>query len=697
MVAVLAVFANHLWSLPGGGFVGIDVFFVISGFLVTGNLLRDGERAGRVSFRHFYGNRFLRIVPVATLVLILTYVAATLLFPPFRAQQVGADAIWAFLFVSNWRFAMLGTDQFGASSVSPILHYWSLSIGEQFTFVWPIVIFVICLVAIRKRWDHRHRMLSAACAMGVVIVASLAWSIYESAASPMWAYFNTFARVWELGVGALVATAAGILVKIPAGLKPFLTWLGLGAIAVSMIVIGGGSSGFPAPLALLPVCGAVLVIVAGIGGEPRYQGFLCNPASNYIGNISYSLYLVHWPVIVILGAIMDANIYFYLCVLALSFGLAIGSYHFVENPLRRADWQKFRVGVQKVRRRKWPAARPNPYAAVSVLALLIVALCLYTMRPETYHQKLPPLDIPVASDETDVLDQPGSAGPPPGSGPLASALHEEIVAALAATAWPHLDPSLESVINGPQIAPDVTRCGADALPNIEQCTWGEATAQTRILVVGDSVALSYVGTLREMALNSAGRIQVHTEATFGCTFANDIIDRPSLTPACKGRIQHAIDVINSTKPSVVLIANSYMPKRILGSERDMKQTEWAKTLRDAIAKFQGSAGKVVLVSAPPGDANITDCYGARSSTPADCVGRVTNQWSSVAGVERDLAKSVGGTWIDSRPWFCSGGRLCPSFIGPVPTKHDMLHMSIAYGQKLYAVMQESLKQSGVLG
>lgn len=698
MVAVLTVFANHLWGFPRGGFVGVDVFFVISGFLITGNLLRTAESTGKVSVKHFYWNRFRRIVPAATTVLIVTYLAAVLLFLPFRAQQVGVDAVWAFLFVSNWRFALQGTDYFASSaSVSPIQHYWSLSIEEQFYFIWPGLIFVICLAAIRKSWDHSHRMRSAASVMGVVIVASLTYAIYETSSSPTWAYFNTFSRAWELGVGALLATAVGILAKIPTVVKPFLTWLGLGVIAVSMLIIGENASGFPAPLALLPVCGAALVIAAGVGGEPNYQGFLRNPVSNYIGNISYSLYLVHWPVIVIIGALMDVSISFYLCVVALSFGLAIGSYHFIENPLRQADWQKIRAGLQKLRRRKLPAARPNRYAAVGVLALLIVAMCSYTLRPGAYQQKLPPLDVAVTGDDTPQLDGTGSSSQQQEAGPLASALHEEIVAALAATEWPHLDPSLESVISGPQVPPDVTRCGGDAMPNSEQCTWGDSTAPTRILVVGDSVALGYVGTLRQMALNSAGRIQVHTEAAFGCTFANDIIDRPSLTPACKDRIQHAIDVINTTKPTVVIVSNSYMPKRILGSERDMKQTEWAQTLREAINKFRASAGKVVLVSAPPADVNVADCYGVRSSTPADCVSRVTSQWSAVAGVERDLAKSVDGTWIDSRPWFCSGGKLCPSFVGSTPTKHDALHMSIAYGQKLYPVMQESLKQSGVLG
>ena len=132
---------------------------------------------------------------------------------------------------------------------------------------------------------------------------------YETATSPTWAYFNTFARVWELGVGALLATAVGVLARIPVAVKPWLSWAGLGVITVGLLLISEGSVGFPAPWALLPVTGAALVIAAGVGREPALR-FLCNPASVYVGNISYSLYLVHWPVIVILGALMPHGGYF---------------------------------------------------------------------------------------------------------------------------------------------------------------------------------------------------------------------------------------------------------------------------------------------------------------------------------------------------------------------------------------------------
>ena len=147
MVAVVVVLCFHLFGWPRGGFVGVDVFFVISGFLITGNLLRMASNTGNVSFKRFYVNRVRRIVPAATVVLILTLIAGAMVFQRGRLHQVALDALSAFFFMSNWRFGLRGTDYFGEFDLlSPIQHYWSLSIEEQFYFVWPALIFVVWLV-----------------------------------------------------------------------------------------------------------------------------------------------------------------------------------------------------------------------------------------------------------------------------------------------------------------------------------------------------------------------------------------------------------------------------------------------------------------------------------------------------------------------------------------------------------------------
>ncbi|KMO80463.1 O-acetyltransferase OatA [Mycolicibacterium obuense] len=689
MVAVLTVFANHLWDWPRGGFVGVDVFFVISGFLITGNLLRDAEKRGTVSFRHFYWNRVRRIVPAATVVLLLTYAAAILVFLPFRAQQVGVDAWWAFIFMANWHFGLIGTDYFAAAqSVSPIQHYWSLSIEEQFYFVWPALIFLISLLVLRKTWSHAKRMQLAGIVMAVIVALSLGWALYQSLNDAAWAYFDTFSRVWELGVGAILATSVGLLARIPTGLRPVVSWTGLALIGASLLLINDGSAGFPAPWAMLPVAGAALVIAAGVGIEPLYQAFLRNPVSGYIGDISYSLYLVHWPVIVLLGTLMDAGWAYSVSAVAMSFGLAIASYHFLENPLRKADWSKFRDAVRDIRKRRYEGQRSTALAAIACLALLMVASIAYLQRPGAYEvPNLPP----VAAAAPQQIDP---SAPQPEVSTLES-LRNEISTALQATEWPPLNPSMETVIEGPQATAEATQCGAlDA--SSDSCTRGSDNAPKKVVLVGDSVGVTYAGPLWQIARISNNQIQVHSEATFGCSFVDELIDSGDAerTNACPARKQRAVDVINKTKPNIVIISNSYGIKIRNGTDFQLRPFEWAASMQNIINQFKGSTQKIVFLAPPPADIKIGDCYGNRSTVPADCISRVDDRWAGMAEAERGLAEAIGGAWIDSRQWFCADD-LCPSFVGTTPTKVDLVHMSPQYGHKISPAIEKTLREAGV--
>ncbi|MDZ4235051.1 MAG: acyltransferase, partial [Dietzia sp.] len=207
-LAVLAVFAAHLWGWPRGGFVGVDVFFVIAGFFVTDGLLRTAGETGTLSLPKFYWDRLRRIVPAAAVVLALTFAASIYVLPPSGAREIGVDALFSLAFLANWHFAAQGAYPATATDlVSPLLHYWPLSIEEQFYFVWPALIFVISLIAVRWAWSRARWLLVTGAVMGVVVAASLAFAVYATASSPAWAFLNTFTRVWELGVGALLATA----------------------------------------------------------------------------------------------------------------------------------------------------------------------------------------------------------------------------------------------------------------------------------------------------------------------------------------------------------------------------------------------------------------------------------------------------------------------------------------------------------
>ncbi|GAB7066144.1 hypothetical protein JCM12141A_04330 [Mycolicibacterium hodleri] len=168
-----------------------------------------------------------------------------------------------------------------------------------------------------------------------------------------------------------------------------------------------------------------------------------------------------------------------------------------------------------------------------------------------------------------------------------------------------------------------------------------------------------------------------------------------LAEACPARKQRAVDYINTTKPDIVFISHAYTAgRKVRGTDHDITSKEWADSMRAFINKFRGNVKKIVFLAPPPSDVLISECYGKKSSAPANCISRITNDWRSTANAEQALAASIGATWVDSRPWFCASSK-CPSFVGTVITKADAVHMSPAYGQRITPVIGESLNLAGV--
>jgi peptidoglycan/LPS O-acetylase OafA/YrhL len=306
-IAVSLVVVYHLCpsALPGG-FAGVDVFFVISGFLITGHLWRSCEEAGRVSLADFWGRRVRRLIPAATLVLSVTWGMSYLLLPASRlgdtARQIGASALYA----QNWLLAGDAVNYLkSADAPSPAQHFWSLSVEEQFYLVWPLLFIAALAITRRGAGGRRHRAPPlrpvAAVLTAAVAVASLVYSVVDTAAGPAAAYFVTTTRIWELGAGGLLAllpaAAAGRLAR-----HGWLGWAGLALLAASQLVLRA-STAFPGWIALVPAGGAVALLAGGSatgrGGPWRLTS--ARPVA-FVGDISYSLYLWHWPLIALCAA-----------------------------------------------------------------------------------------------------------------------------------------------------------------------------------------------------------------------------------------------------------------------------------------------------------------------------------------------------------------------------------------------------------
>ncbi len=266
-LAVLLVIANHLWGWPRGGFIGVDVFFVISGFLITGLLIREREVSGRINFREFYARRMRRIFPMATLVLIVTVVGAQFLLFPSVAESTLVDALWAFIFLENWHLIAVGTDYFhAADGMSAVQQYWSLSVEEQFYLVWPAVLALVWWASRRRglagRWRFDSLRALPTVVLAVITAASFGWAMYRTGQDPTAAYFATTTRVWELGIGAILAFVAVRLTTLPDRLRWWGARIGIGIILAAAFLLTAESP-FPGPWALLPVLGTALVLAAG--------------------------------------------------------------------------------------------------------------------------------------------------------------------------------------------------------------------------------------------------------------------------------------------------------------------------------------------------------------------------------------------------------------------------------------------------
>ena len=318
------------------GFVGVDVFFVISGFLITGLLVSELRRTGRISLPGFYARRAKRLLPAAGIVLAATTVGTLLFLPQTRWSSVGGDIVSSALYFVNWRLAGRSVDYLAEdASASPVQHFWSLAVEEQYYLVWPILLLLMSWWALRRRGNGAAVGRSLWIGLAAVGLPSLAWSVYWTQHEQASAFFVTTTRMWELAIGAGVALAAVRLASMPRPVALVLGWAGLAAIATSALIYST-SSAWPGYAALLPVLGAAAVIAAGAAAGPAGPvALLGTGLFRWFGGLSYSLYLWHWPMIVFAAAYFgELRVWQGAVVAALSVVPAWLTFKLVENPIR---------------------------------------------------------------------------------------------------------------------------------------------------------------------------------------------------------------------------------------------------------------------------------------------------------------------------------------------------------------------------
>lgn len=319
-LAALLVTIFHAKLMPGG-FIGVDIFYVISGFLITGLILREIDDTGRLNLQEFYQRRIKRLLPTSVFVLFCTAIVGMFVLPPITRDALGRDLFAAATYVSNYLFAWWQNDYQNLDATpSPFIHYWSLAVEEQFYVIWPI--FILFLSRFGKKAIFRGILISTA--------LSIFWSVYQTQTSPIWAFYSLPTRAWELGIGAL-------LLFIPTSFwkNRFIPWAGAIGIAVAVFIFNE-TTAFPGINALLPVVSTALLL-GSISIWPRLFNDLSNNGiAQWLGAISYPLYLWHWPALVLPSSALGRPLRFYerfLCIL-LTIVLAHLTSKYVEQPIR---------------------------------------------------------------------------------------------------------------------------------------------------------------------------------------------------------------------------------------------------------------------------------------------------------------------------------------------------------------------------
>ena len=378
-IAILLAIVYHADIQPfSGGYVGIEVFFVISGFVITGLLLRERETTGHTSLRSFYGRRARRIIPMATLVIIVTVIVTYHSLGTLVGHQTALDGAWSAVFLANVHFQATDTNYLlSQAPPSPLLNYWSLGVEEQFYIVYPALFLFLGWWAQRaQRGSFRLRLTVV---LVVVIVASYTYSIVFTASNAQSAYFSLLVRSWELALGGLIAVYSPELRRIPQAWAAVASWVGLAVILVTSVTLTPASE-YPGALVAIPTLAAGLVIAAG-ASAPKWgvELLLRRQPFPFLALISFSLYLWHWPILEIAAqrrGVATLPVWDDVLLLVGAGILASLTYRFIENPVRHA---KFLV------RRKW--------------ASLIMGLCLIiaTLAVTTYEQRRPTVDLgPIA-------------------------------------------------------------------------------------------------------------------------------------------------------------------------------------------------------------------------------------------------------------------------------------------------------------
>ena len=658
-VAILLVVLYHA-GVPGlsGGYVGVDVFFVISGFVITGVLLREREGTGGTSFATFYARRIRRILPAASLVIVATALASFALLGFVTGDTTAAAGRWAAVFLANFHFTSMGTDYLASlRPPSALQNFWSLAVEEQFYVVYPMVFFLV--VRAKGTKVPRRELLVM---LAVLMAASFWWSIAQTASNPTAAYFSPLTRAWELGLGASIAVASPWLAQVPGRIAASMTWVGVG-----LILFAGwnftAAMAYPGWRVAVPVVGSALVIAGGTVPHAKGAGLiLALRPLVWIGVLSYALYLWHWPILVIASEQSGRTtlpLSESLVLVALALGLAWITYRIIERPIlhkwSRAS-QSLRMGL----------------VLVSV-TLVLLTVMITVLTPSTAAVRVVPA-------------------------PTQGAVVRLVAASPGITAIPsRLSPSLADADHdwgAYRIGP---RCIAGTAQSSSQvCILGDTAGKHLMVIYGDSHAVMWLPAL--IAISTAAHWQLVILSKVGCPSVAVSVARPFTAVsggpyvACDQWHQWASSELRLLHPDLVIFSqgNFYTtPTTLSTPSLPFTKSEWG-TAMSTMFRVVGVTGarQVFLGNIPLLPQNAQSCLAAHQSSVQVCSAPVTEVHEPLDQVEVSAAASSNIPYVDPTPWFCSA--TCTAVIGHYVPYLDRYHVTDTYARYLEIVLGNSL-------
>lgn len=681
-LAVIAVLLYH-FEVPGfgGGYVGVDVFFVVSGFLITGLLVNERDVTGRLSLREFYARRVRRLLPISAVVMVTTVVVSMLWLDVTRHDLLVDEIVAATLFGANLLFADRGTDYLASAlPPSPVQHYWSLSVEEQFYAIWPVIV-VLATVAARSVRRRLNLVLA------VIVVASFAASVSLTTRSPSWSYFGLHTRAWELGLGALLATS-GLVVS--ASRRRILGPLGLLLIVVSVVTFGRVEA-FPGYAAALPVLGTVAVLVSGeigLSGPILRQRVL-----QWIGARSYSLYLWHWPVLIIAEAYLGRELPWTGVVAAslLTVGLAHIGHVLVENPVRR----NVRLGRNAVLSLSigslllvislgaaWALHRFEPDISTGVVAAAPQIDATTTFAASTSTST--PTSVVSDSTTTTTTTTPGVVRMSDVAPPSA------VIESRTSTVVPdNLTPPLASArYDTGLVYKNDCHVYYDSTVKTD-CIFGDPDGSTTVALFGDSHAAQWFPAFDSIARENGWRLLSLTQG--GCPFIDVITynatDDVDLT-YCRPWRESVREYLRTQNVSVVFVSQYYR-LRAASDRRAIAASEYERLLPETLSSFRADGIEpIVIADTPYFEREVPGCLAENRSRVDRCApGDASAELQDVEARIRRIVGDLDVGFVEPRRWLCVEG-YCPPIVGNLLVYRDQSHLSATFVQWLTPVVAD---------